>query len=117
MASQNDMGFKPFQASGAISAYRIVALQSDGTITPAAADAKGIGVTQEDASDGSYCNVKLWSAPGTFKVTVSGTAVTPASTYGTIIGGYAGTTPTTSRFTAIGSAVASNGVIVEFQPI
>ena len=33
----------------------------------------GVGVTQQDIADGSYGNVKLWTAPGTFLLTVSGT--------------------------------------------
>ena len=117
MASQNDMGFKSLKASGAISAYIVVALQSDGTITAAGLEAKGIGVTQEDVIDAGYCNVKLWNAPGTFKVQVTGTAITPASTYTTVTGGYIGSTVTTARVVAYGSAVASNGVIAEFQAL
>lgn len=116
MASQNENGFKSFLASGAISAYRIVTVQADGTITAAADNTKGIGVTQEDAADANYCSVKLWSAPGTFMVAVSGTAITPATTYGTITGGYVGVV-TTARFTGLIASVASNGIVNEFQPI
>ena len=117
MASQNDFGFKSLQASGAISAYIIVALQADGTITAAGLEAKGIGVTQEDVPDAAYCNVKLWSAPGTFKVQVTGTAVTAASTYTTVTGGRVGTTITTARVVCYSNAVASNGIVTEFQAL
>lgn len=113
MASQNDLGFKSFLASGAISAYRIVTVQADGTITAAADNTKGIGVTQEDVADANYCSVKLWSAPGTFMIAVSGTATTAASSLGTITGGYVGAV-TTSRFTALAAGVASNGLVNEF---
>lgn len=116
MASQNDNGFKSFLASGAISAYRIVTVQADGTITAAADNTKGIGVTQEDVADAGYCNVKLWSAPGSFMIAVSGSAITAATTYGTITGGYAGVV-TTARVTALISAVASNGIVTEFTEI
>ena len=116
MASQNDMGFATFQASGAISAYIAVKIQSDGTITAAANDTAGIGVTQEDAADAGYCNVKLWSAPGTFMVQASGSAITAATNYGIITGGYVGVV-TTARVTALVSAVASNGIITEFAKV
>tara|TARA_R110000868_G_scaffold59271_3_gene181961 strand:- start:2589 stop:2939 length:351 start_codon:yes stop_codon:yes gene_type:complete len=116
MASQNENGFKSFLASGAISAYRIVKVQSDGTITAAADDTKGIGVTQEDVADAGYASVKLWSAPGSFMVAASGSAITAATSYGTITGGFAGVV-TTARFTALNSAVASNGIVVELVQV
>jgi len=116
MASQNDQGFKSFLASGAISAYRIVTVQADGTITAAADNTKGIGVTQEDVADANYGTVKLWSAPGSFMVAASGSAITAATSYGTITGGYVGVV-TTSRFTALISAVASNGIVTEFVQV
>ena len=116
MASQNDNGFKSFLASGAISAYRVVAVQADGTITAAANDTKGVGVLQEDAADANYASVKLWSAPGSFMVAASGSAVTAATSYGVITGGYIGVV-TTARVTALVSAVASNGIITEFVQV
>lgn len=117
MASQNDLGFATLQATAAVSAYRVVAIQSDGTIAVAGLEAKGIGVTQEDATAGSYCLVKLWNAPGTFLVGVTGSAVTPATTYTTVTGGYIGTTVTTARVVALEAAVASNGIVAEFSPL
>lgn len=120
MASQNDNGFKTFLASGAISSFIAVNVQSDGTITAASNGTKGVGVTQEDIADGYYGNVKLWTAPGTVMVRVSGTAVTPATTYSIITGGFAGavngaTAP--AILTALDSGVASNGIVVEFEKI
>ena len=116
MASQNSNGFKSFLASGAISAYRVIDVQSDGTITTAANNAKGIGVLQEDAADANYTSVKLWSAPGSFMVAVSGSAITPGTNYGVITGGYVGVV-TTPRVIALVSAVASNGIITEFVQV
>lgn len=116
MASQNDNGFKTFLASGAVSAYRIIDIQADGTITAAANNTKGIGVTQEDIADANYGSVKLWSAPGTFMVAASGSAVTAATSYGTITGGFVGVV-TTSRFKALESGVASNGIVVGFVQV
>ena len=116
MASQNDNGFKSFIASGAVSAYRIIDVLSDGTITAAANNTKGIGVTQEDIADANYGSVKLWSAPGSFMVAASGSAITAATSYGTITGGFVGTV-TTSRYEALVSAVASNGIVTEFVQV
>lgn len=116
MASQNDQGFKSFQASGALSAYIAVDIQADGTIKACANNVKGIGVTQEDATDTSYCNVKLWTAPGTHMIQVSGTALTPATSYGIITGGYVGVV-TDARVKALSAAVASNGIIKEFAQV
>lgn len=116
MASQNDQGFKSFLASGAISAFRAVRIQADGTITAASNDTKGIGVTQEDVADANYALVKLWSAPGSFMVAASGSAITAANTYGIITGGFVGVV-TTARLTAIESAVASNGIVTEFVQV
>lgn len=114
MASQNDSGFRSFLASGAISAYIVVNVQSDGTITAAANNVKGIGVLQEDAADANYASVKLWTAPGTFMAAVSGTAVTIGTALQVITGGYIGASTGTNRVVPLSSAVASNGVVVEF---
>lgn len=117
MSSQNDLGFKTFVASGAISAYRAVDLQSDGTITACGNGVKGIGVTQEDVVDAGYANVKLWTAPGTHMVGVSGSAVTPGTDYSIITGGYAGAASGTvnpAYLTGLVAGVASNGIVIEF---
>ena len=118
MSTQNDLGFRTFQASGAISAYLVVDVQSDGTIKAAAGGVtQGIGVLQQDIADAGYGGVKLWTAPGTFMAQVSGTAITPGTEYAVITGGYIGTRTATTWPTAVGglqAGVASAGIIVEF---
>ena len=118
MSTQNDLGFRTFQASGAISAYLVVDVQSDGTIKAApGGTAQGIGVLQQDIADAGYGGVKLWTAPGTFMAQVSGTAITPATEYAVITGGYIGTRTATTWPTAVAglqAGVASAGIIVEF---
>lgn len=118
MASQNESGLKTFQASGAISAFLAVDVQSDGTITPVAGNASiGIGITQQDMAAGGYGGVRLWTAPGTFLIQVTGTAVTPATTYAIVTGGFAGAVNGTfgpASLTALQSGVASNGIVLEF---
>lgn len=124
-AAQNDAGWKTFLVTGTagLSAYIVVDLNSDGSISAAANGVKGIGVLQESVgftTPTAYGRVKLWSAPGTFDLQVSGTAVTPGTNYSVITGGYAGTATGTLSgtnppwFRAIGSGVASNGIVVEF---
>jgi hypothetical protein len=118
MSSQNESGLKSFQASGAISAYVAVDVQSDGTITPVAGNASiGIGINQQDIADAGYGQVRLWTAPGTFMIAVTGTAVTPATTYAIVTGGFAGAVNGTfgpASLTAIQSGVASSGIVIEF---
>lgn len=116
MATQNDIGFKSLAACGAISAFVAVDIQSDGTIAACGLGTKGVGITQEDASDGSYCNVKLWTAPGTFMIQASGTAITAGTTYSIATGGYAGivTTGAAAIVKALETGVASNGITLEY---
>jgi len=116
MSSQNDLGFSTFLASGAISAYLAVDVQTDGTIKACANGVRGLGILQEDAADANYARVKLWTAPGTFIVQVSGTAVTAATTYSIITGGFAGavTTGNSAFIKGLSNGVASNGIALEF---
>ena len=102
MSSQNENGFKSFTASGALTAFTVVNVQTDGTIKVAANNTKGIGVLQEDAADGNTA--------------ISGSAVTAATEYGVITGGYVGTV-TLKHFTALESAADGDGTVVEFQAI
>ena len=119
MSSQNDNGFKSFLASGAISAYVAVDVQTDGTIKACANGVLGVGVLQEDAADANYASVKLWTAPGTFMVAISGTAITPATTYSIITGGFAGTVTTgnSAFLKGLSAGVASNGLVKEFSKV
>jgi hypothetical protein len=112
MASQNDNGFKSFIASGALTAFTVVSVQADGTIKAAANNTRGNGVLQEDAADANYGSVKLWSAPGTHQVAISGSAVTAATTYGVITGGYMGVV-TLNYFTSLETAADADGTVVE----
>ena len=79
MAVQNDSGFKAYLTAEALSAYRCVRLDADGSLVYADAEESILGITQHDAADGTYCTIKLLNAPGTFKLEV-GTSVTFAVT-------------------------------------
>ena len=116
MSSQNDSGFSTFLASGAISAFLAVDVQTDGTIKACANGVRGLGILQEDAADANYARVKLWTASGTFIVQASGTAITAATTYSIITGGYAGTVTTgaPAYIKGLSNGVASNGIELEF---
>jgi hypothetical protein len=115
MASQNDNGFATYVASGALSAFRAVDVQSDGTIGYANAN-RGIGVLQSDVVDAGYGTVKLWTAAGTFMLAATGTAITPGTTYSIVTSGYVGATTTgySAYVKGLQTAVASNGITVEF---
>jgi hypothetical protein len=113
MSSQNDNGFKSFAASGALTAFTVVQVQADGTIKVAADNTRGNGVLQEDAADGNYASVKLWSAPGTHMAQISASAVTAGTVYGEITGGYIGVV-TLTHVTCLESAADGDGTVVEF---
>lgn len=120
MSSQSDLGFVSLLVTPAagISAWRAVSLQSDGSISPTNDGTRGFGVTQEAAVAGRYVNVKLWTAPGTWNLTVSpGFVITPGNTYG-ISNGYAvgtGTTgATTPTLIAATAGVSAAGIVLEF---
>ena len=119
MSSQNESGLRTFLASGAITAFLAVDVQSDGTITPCAGSAAvGVGVTQADVLAGSYVNVRLWTSPGTFMIQTTGSAVTPGTTYAIVTGGYAGAVNGTfgpANLIGLESGVASNGIVLEFS--
>jgi len=72
MTTKNDTGFATFVADAAMAQYRRVKMSSttDRAVTYADAGEKAIGVTDTVAlATGDAVSVKLFNAPGTFKVT------------------------------------------------
>ena len=89
MASQNDNGFRSFIASPAISAFLVVDVLADGSISPAAGGVTAaVGVLQQDCAAGGYGQVKLFTAPGTFMIQTTA-LVTAGNNYSVATGGYA----------------------------
>lgn len=122
MSTQNDNGFRTFQASGGISAFLAVDIQSDGTIKAAAGGVtQGIGVLQQDVADAGYGQVKLWTAPGTFLGALTSVALaTPGNALAVVTGGFFGIYVATSAprvGIALTSAVAAAGNVVEIAPV
>jgi len=72
MSQQNDNGLKAFVAGAAIVQYARVKLNTSGQAVTADVDDRGIGVAQTAADNGDPVTVKLWSAPGTFKMIAAG---------------------------------------------
>jgi len=118
MASNNQSGFKTFQAAVTIGKGIAVTVQSDGTVTPTAGSADtGIGITDEEFAQNGYGDVRLWSSAGTFNLQVTGSAVTVGTTYAIVTNGYAGAVNGTfgpASLIALESGVASNGIVLEF---
>lgn len=126
LSSQNDNGFATFPSTGSgVSAYLIVDVNADGTVSPVQAGSQGIGVTQEDipgpganlSASGTpyYGRVKLWTAPGTFMIQTTGTGITPGNTYQIISGGQVGVSA--GGVTAVKAIVVgpnANGAVTEF---
>jgi hypothetical protein len=73
MASQVDSLHRSFVATSAISAYRLVRLDSTENQVVAATNGAAIGFTQEDASASGTVNVKLFHP--TYFAAVSGGAI------------------------------------------
>lgn len=118
MSTQNDNGFRTFQASGGISAFLAVDIQSDGTIKAAAGGTvQGIGVLQQDVADAGYGQVKLWTAPGTFLGALTSVALaTPGNAVAVVTGGFFGVYTATTfprAGVALSSAAAAAGTVVE----
>ena len=110
MSTQNDNGFRTFQASGALSAFIVVDIQTDGTIKAAAGGtAQGIGVLQQDVADAGYAQVKLWTGAGSFLCAfTSAAAITPGSPYAVVTNGLLGVYTATS-FPRLGVALGTVG--------
>ena len=71
MSQQTEHGHKTFTAGEALAQYRRVKLDASSgtTVVYADADDAGLGVTQGAADNGDQVTVRLWSAPGSFKLT------------------------------------------------
>lgn len=92
MATQNNE-LKSFAVNEAMSAFRLVAVSSNGSIGYAAVDARAVGVLQEDVSNDSFERgpVRLWGT-GTFRVAVTGTPLTAGNTMVVVTSGYVSVT-------------------------
>lgn len=77
MASQVDSTNRSFVATSAISAFRLVKLDSTENQVVAATNGAAIGFTQNDASAADMVNVKLFHP--TYMATVSGAGVAAGS--------------------------------------
>lgn len=92
MATQNDQT-RSFAVNAAMSAYRVVAVSSNGSIDYAAVDRRGVGILQEDTTANSYERpaVRLYGA-GTFRVAVTGTPLTAGNAMVVVTSGYVSVT-------------------------
>ena len=120
MATQNDSGFTTFTAAKVLAAFRRVKLSSttNRTVTYADAGEKAIGVTQDAAAaTGDKINVKLFTTPGTFKVTAK-TAM--ATRNGAVYGASDGYVDDAASGGIIGynlDTASAVGAIIEMAPI
>lgn len=76
-----------------MSAYRCVAVSSNGSIDVCAVDVRGVGVLQEDTTANSYERpaVRLYGT-GTFRVAVTGVPLTAGNAMVVVTGGYVSVT-------------------------
>lgn len=92
MATQNNQS-RSFAVNAAMSAFRVVAVSSNGSIGLAAVDVRGVGILQEDTTANSYerPEVRLYGA-GTFRVAVTGTPLTAGNTMVVVTNGFVSVT-------------------------
>jgi hypothetical protein len=120
MTTQNDNGFATFTAAEALAIYRRVKLSSTSNRTVAYADAgeKAIGVTQAAAeSTGDLVTVKLFTTPGTFKLTAK---TSMATRNGNVYGADDGYVDDAASGGIIGynlDTASGVGAIIEVAPI
>ena len=82
MATQNESGFKTFQATAvALEAFVRVTADANGLISAAGETDLGIGVVQEAVAASGYGTVKLWTAPGTFQIQAAAAVTRGARLY------------------------------------
>jgi hypothetical protein len=105
---QNDTGFKTFPVgTGGATAYCRAKLDS-GDAVLAGAGEDSIGVFMETVAADGYATVKLWSAPGTFRMTSAGAIVNGAAVYGAANGQIDDTVAGEKIGTALEAATGAN---------
>lgn len=124
MATLNNTGVKDFVITGtSLSAWRVVEIQSDGTVGYVTTTGQsGIGVLQVDGSStylSGHVPVRLWTAPGTTMVSITGQPITAGNAlYATTTGQLTPTSTTGS--VAVAKALESsttNGDVIEVLPL
>ena len=109
MASQVDSTNRSFVATSAISAFRLVKLDSTENQVVAATNGAAIGMTQDDASAAQTVNVKLFNP--TYLATVSGAGVA----VGSVVQAVAAGTVASAGGVSVGYAInaGTTGDIIE----
>lgn len=109
----SDADIVSFPASGALVYGRHVKINSSGQVTYAGAGEDGIGITMgASAAAGDMVPVKLWTASGTFQVTMSGAAATPGTAiYSAASGKFSTSASGTSRLVQLEAASGDGSII------
>ena len=109
-----DNDLKAFPAAGALVAARHVKINSSGQVTYAGSGEDGIGITFGTASAaGDMVPVKLWTASGTFPVTLSAAAATVGGLlYSAANGKFSNSSAGTNRLVQL-EAGTGDGSIIE----
>ena len=115
MATLNE-GNGSFVANLAVSAFRGVALSSNGGITYSGDSAAPIGFTTEDAASGDYVSVRFFNSAGTQKCEITGVPVTVADTLYAGALGRVSTTGTVAVGVSRTTQATGNTAVIEFVP-
>ena len=112
---QNDTGWKTFQVgTGGSTAYCRAKLDT-GKAVLAGAGEDSIGIFCETVDADDYASVKLWSAPGTFRVLSAGAISAEAAVYGAAAGEIDDTVAGEKLGTAL-EAASGSGEAIEILP-
>lgn len=105
MSTQNDFS-RSFTANTAMSAFRRVAVSSNGALDLGANNALGIGILQQDTAAQSYENPKVrFYTTGSFKVSATGGSITAGNTLYAVTSGQVAVTNGGTGGTVVGIAL------------
>jgi hypothetical protein len=115
VSQQNENGHKAFEADAAIEKYARVIVEQDGKVVTAGIGQIGDGIAQDPAfAAGDVIDVRLWSAPGTFKMIANEAFAAAADLYTEADGKVQDTAASTSfLFAKSLEAASGDGSIVE----
>lgn len=120
MATSNVTGFKAYNNTAALSAYRRVTVSSIGLYAYAGNTVVGDGVLQEDTStDDPIKTIRLFCAPGTYQLSITGAPITAGDTVYAAANGQGSSTGTVilGKIAFDNGGITENGAVAEIIPM
>lgn len=120
MSTLNTSGFKAYNNTAALSAYRRVTVSSVGVYAYANNTVVGDGVLQEDTSTADPIKtIRLFCAPGTYLLSVTAAPITAGDTVYAAANGQGSSTGTVilGKIAFDEGGITENGAVVEIIPM